>query len=128
MEFRQWLGGEHKINAYCHNLALEGGKRLAELWGTRLMDSTGEFTLNMVNVELPIPGNSAKNAEILDKFVKKMLLERNAYSPPFHHNGAWWTRCSAQVWNELDDFDNIGKIWLEVCAEVVTEELELENF
>ena len=48
LEYRQWLGGEHKINAYCHNLAVEGGKRLAELWGTRLMDPTGEFTLNMV--------------------------------------------------------------------------------
>jgi len=48
LEFRKWLGGEHKINAYCHNLAIEGGKRLAEMWGTRLMDPTGEFTLNMV--------------------------------------------------------------------------------
>ena len=55
LEFRQWLGGEHKINAYCHNLALEGGKRLAELWGTRLMDPTGEFTLNMVCVLLLHP-------------------------------------------------------------------------
>ena len=48
LEFRQWLGGEHKINDYCHNLAVEGGKKLADLWGTRLMDPTGEFTLNMV--------------------------------------------------------------------------------
>lgn len=48
LQFREWLGGEHKINAYCHNLALKGGERLAELWGTRLMDPTGEFTLNMV--------------------------------------------------------------------------------
>ena len=48
LEFRQWLGGEHKINAYCHDLALKGGKQLAEMWGTRLMDPTGEFTLNMV--------------------------------------------------------------------------------
>jgi hypothetical protein len=123
LEFRQWLGGEHKINAYCHNLALAGGKRLAKLWGTRLMDPTGEFTLNMVrasiiifygnqepthrshadqvNVELPIRSNTNKNEEILEKLAKKMLLERNAYSPPFRHNGAWWTRCSAQVWNEV---------------------------
>ena len=28
---------------------------------------------------------------------------------------------------QLDDFDKIGKIWLEVCAEVV-KELDLEIF
>ena len=52
-------------------------------------------------MELPIQFNKIKNAEIQEKLIKKMLLERNAYSPPFVHNGAWWTRCSAQVWNEV---------------------------
>jgi hypothetical protein len=52
-------------------------------------------------VELPIQFNKIKNAEIQEKLLKKMLLERNAYTPPFDHNGAWWTRCSAQVWNEV---------------------------
>ncbi|KAF8815672.1 PLP-dependent transferase [Phlegmacium glaucopus] len=127
LEFRQWLGGEHKINAYCHNLALEGGEILAEMWDTRVIDPTGEFTLNMVNVELPIPGNTNKNLEIHAKFMNKMLRERKAYSAHFYHDGAWWTRCSAQVWNELGDFEKIGKIWLEVCAEVI-KELNLEKF
>jgi hypothetical protein len=48
LRFREWIGGEEKINEYCHDLALKGGKRLAEILGTRLLDSTGEFTLNMV--------------------------------------------------------------------------------
>ena len=52
-------------------------------------------------MELPIQFNTIKNAEIHEKLIKKMLLERNAYSPAFDHNGAWWTRCSAQVWNEV---------------------------
>lgn len=48
LKFRAWLGGEHKINEYCHDLALRGGKRLAEILGTEVMDPNGEFTLNMV--------------------------------------------------------------------------------
>ena len=100
-------------------------------------------------MELPILGKTIKNAaEIREKLVEKIILEHNAYSPPFYHNDAWWTRCSAQVWNEvcfvfvlflflfrflcsfmlmympyskLEDFVKIGKIWLKVCAEVVKE-------
>ena len=48
LDFREWLGGEHKINEYIHTLALAGGKRLAERLGTRVMDPDGELTLNMV--------------------------------------------------------------------------------
>ncbi len=54
MAFRKWLGGEDKINSYCHNLAIEGGKRLAELLNTQVMDKTGELTLNMVTVKYNI--------------------------------------------------------------------------
>ena len=52
-------------------------------------------------MELPIPGKTDKNSEIHEKLVKKMILERKAYTAPFYHNDAWWTRCSAQVWNEV---------------------------
>lgn len=52
LAFRKWLGGEDKINAYTHKLAMEGGKRLAEILGTRTLDESGEFTLNMVRPTL----------------------------------------------------------------------------
>jgi len=80
-------------------------------------------------VELPIPGSTNEDLEIYHKLIK-MLLERNVFSASFYHNGAWWTRLSVQVWNEFGDFEKIGKIWLEVCAEVVkglnTEKVESE--
>ena len=56
LDFRAYLGGEEKINAYCHALALAGGKRLAEVMGTRVMESVpeeggeDELTLNMVHL------------------------------------------------------------------------------
>jgi hypothetical protein len=54
LDFREYLGGEEKINAYCRNLARDGGRRLAEMMGTEVMSSmskaTGEneLMLNMV--------------------------------------------------------------------------------
>jgi len=42
------MGGEEKINAYCHDLALEGGQILAKTLGTYVMDPEGAITLNMV--------------------------------------------------------------------------------
>lgn len=49
LDFRNWLGGEAVINTYCHQLAMDGGKRLAEVMGTKVMDETGELTLNMAS-------------------------------------------------------------------------------
>lgn len=50
--FREWLGGEKTIDAYCHQLALDGGKRLAEVMGTRVLDESGELTVHMVRTTL----------------------------------------------------------------------------
>ena len=50
LAFRKWLGGEEKINQYCHRLAFEGGKHLAKIFGTNVMDETGEATLCMVRI------------------------------------------------------------------------------
>ncbi|EDR07491.1 uncharacterized protein LACBIDRAFT_298401 [Laccaria bicolor S238N-H82] len=121
LEFRAWLGGEEKINAYCHDLAIKGGKRLAELFGTRVMDSDGKFTLNMANVELPFPGSVKCIHAVNSKFTNKMLREQKMYSVHYYHNEAWWTRCCVQVWHELEDFDKIGKAWVEVCNATLKE-------
>ena len=48
LDWRKWIGGEKAINDYCHSLALEGGKRLAQILGTRRMDEDGAFTAHMV--------------------------------------------------------------------------------
>ncbi|KAH9479109.1 Hercynylcysteine sulfoxide lyase [Psilocybe cubensis] len=123
LEFRNWMGGEEKINDYCHNLAITGGRRMAEIMETEVMDPSGELTLNMVNVELPLPGDvsEAVGTKMHASLQHKMLLEQNAYSAHFYHNGRWWTRCSAQVWNELDDFEKIAQKWVQACKEVKEE-------
>jgi hypothetical protein len=53
LDFRNWLGGEAEINTYCHEVAVKGGKRLAEIFGTKVMDPEGDLTVNMVCFDLP---------------------------------------------------------------------------
>ncbi len=100
LDFRQWLGGEQKIHDYCHSLALAGSKRLCRLLGTSLLDPTGEFTLNMTNVELPLE-SIPDNGTTLE--IVRNLLERWRVSATiFQHNEKWWVRTCAQVWNEVN--------------------------
>ncbi|KAG6844152.1 hypothetical protein H0H87_009395 [Tephrocybe sp. NHM501043] len=75
----------------------------------------------MVNVELPLPGTIKYTPEIDLKFKEKLLYKYKAYAAHFYHNNRWWTRCSAQIWNELEDFEKLGKILSAVCAEILEE-------
>ncbi|KAG9315188.1 pyridoxal phosphate-dependent transferase [Chiua virens] len=118
MDFREWLGGERKINEYTHTLAIAGGKRLAERLGTSVLDPDGELTLNMVNVELPLPGDIEYSEEIHEIIMKNLLVEWQTFVPAFRHNERWWVRCSAQIWNEISDFDLIANALKDTCAKV----------
>ncbi|KAF7431200.1 hypothetical protein PC9H_006921 [Pleurotus ostreatus] len=121
LRFRSWLGGEEKINDYCHGLAIAGGKRLAKVLGTRVMDPDGSLTLNMVNVELPLSGSIQWTRELDIKMQEKLLKDYNVYAAHFYHNGRWWARCSAQVYNELSDFEVLGQAFLRLCADIQQE-------
>ncbi|KAG6826646.1 hypothetical protein H0H92_014991 [Tricholoma furcatifolium] len=117
LKFRTWMGGEDAIHNYCHNLAVEGGAVLARILGTEVMDPDGSLTWDMVNVKLPY--YEGPSSAISRRFTE-LMFEKNAYSVPFYHNGFWWTRCSAQIWNDISDFENIGYIWIDVINEVKT--------
>jgi len=118
LDFRQWLGGEYKINAYCHNLALAGGRRMASMFNTNVIDETGEFTLNMVNVRLPLSTEIEESHDLASFVDRKLLLEYNVYGLVFKHNGVWWVRCCAQVWNEISDFEFFARVLRVLCREI----------
>ncbi|OSD06472.1 PLP-dependent transferase [Trametes coccinea BRFM310] len=126
LEFREWLGGEKAINDYCHKLALDGGRRLAEVMGTRVLDEDGELTLSMPNVLLPLPVEKTRGevytyeqlVKINSVFQHKLLLEWKTYAAHYFHAGGWWCRCSAQVFNEVSDFEYLGKALNAVCKEI----------
>ncbi|KAG8213124.1 pyridoxal phosphate-dependent transferase [Butyriboletus roseoflavus] len=118
IDFREWLGGEHKINEYTHALALVGGRHLAERLGTNVMDPDGELTFNMVNVELPIPGEIEASDEVNKVFLDTLLLQWQTSALAYKHNEKWWVRCSVQIWNEISDFDVMANALKDACAKV----------
>lgn len=119
LDFRAWLGGEHKINEYTHSLAIKGGNHLVKRLGTSLFDPQGSMILNMVIVELPIPGYIPDSEEVHNLIQDTLLLKWNTYAPQFHINGKWWIRVSAQIYNEISDFDLLADAFLDVAAQVV---------
>lgn len=42
IDFRNWIGGEEKIMAYCNNMAKEGGRLVAKILGTETMEVSDE--------------------------------------------------------------------------------------
>ncbi|QRW04266.1 aminotransferase class-V protein [Ceratobasidium sp. AG-Ba] len=123
LKFREEIGGEKKINDYCHNLAVKGGEVLAGVLKTNVLENENkELTANMVNVRLPltIPDGlpPTKLGEIGRFFIDRLLDDYNSFSSIYVHNGQWWTRCSAQIWNEESDFEFIGNAFLNICNEI----------
>lgn len=122
LDFRKWLGGEEKINEYCRSLAIKGGKKLAETIGTEEMDQTpgNALTLNMANVRLPLPKTPKRVArEVIEQFFKRELLAGwKVFGLAFYHNETWWARGCAQVWNEVSDYERLGRAYRELCVQV----------
>jgi len=120
LRFKESLGGEKRMNAYCRMLALAGGKRLADILGTREMDqSPGRaFTANMVLVELPLPADVVFSFETMRFFQIRLIEQHKVYASQTFHNGKWWTRASAAVYNDVSDFEKLGYALVEVCREI----------
>ncbi|KAK7456459.1 hypothetical protein VKT23_010708 [Stygiomarasmius scandens] len=125
LHFRSWLGGEEKINEYCKKIGREGAKRMSEILDTEEMDPKGEYEYNMVNIALPIQCPLDAGVDLLRQidalYRKKMIMERNMFSPAYWHNGKWWTRCSGQVWTEVDDFEKVAHVLKDVCKDIIDE-------
>ncbi|KAJ7046121.1 pyridoxal phosphate-dependent transferase [Mycena alexandri] len=119
LDFREWLGGEEKINEYCHRLAIDGGQRLAKIMGTAVLEGPEEQLANMVNVELPLPSSLRPSISIYFQLQRLLLDKHHMYATQFYHNGKWYTRVSAQIFNEVSDFEKLGAAWLDICREVL---------
>ncbi|KAI7905985.1 pyridoxal phosphate-dependent transferase [Cokeromyces recurvatus] len=131
VEFREMLGGEDAIMNYCHNLALEGGKVAAKVFSSAeeaaiLENSENNLTVAMVNVKIPLRSNliHISDIEVINLFIDKLLLEHNCMAPVYKHNNIWYTRLSAQIYNDISDFEVVAKAILQVCKE--TENLKKE--
>ncbi|KAG9085061.1 hypothetical protein FRC07_013467, partial [Ceratobasidium sp. 392] len=74
LAFREEIGGEQKINEYCHSLAIKGGEILAGVLKTKVLENEKhELTANMVNVQLPLTIPAGTPSSVLSTVFKLML-------------------------------------------------------
>ncbi|KAJ3979709.1 PLP-dependent transferase [Lentinula detonsa] len=127
LQWREWIGGEAAIQEYCNKLAREGGRRLAETMSTQVMDPewrAGAFGdgLFQVNVVLPFSKEfSATYDASVSTALRNKLLSQNMFAVTFYHRQLWWTRVSAQIWNEISDFEALGRAFVSICSDIVAE-------
>ncbi|KAI9494039.1 pyridoxal phosphate-dependent transferase [Zychaea mexicana] len=119
-DFRESIGGEEAIQKYCNDLARQGGQLVAEALGTEVLENQDKtLTVAMTNIRLPFLNKRARSdGEIINIIVDKCIYEHNTMCSPYKHNGQWFVRLSAQVYNDLDDFryfaDEIQKVLREL--------------
>ena len=121
LEFRrQVCGGEGAIREYCINLAVSGGKAVAEVLGTHtLAVPTGE-NVGFANVRLPLTIRHDPNSseglpiESLDTVINfmfhKFTEDYRTFINILYFSGALWARLSATVYLDLDDFKHGGQV------------------
>lgn len=128
------LGGERRIREALTELARAGGRRAAEILGTRVLDNAAQSLTRcaMVNVALPlavavaaaasdpelaalpsIPPDDAPAAT--NWMLETLMAEYKTFVALFVYGGRWWARLSAQVYLELEDFEWAGRTLKEVC-------------
>lgn len=135
---REVCGGEEKIRSYCTGLVREGGKRVADILGTSVLDNAAHSLTNccFANVRLPLSlreirpgeaiggsGNTVKPRPgvedvVVDWIQRILVAEYNTYIPVFFFQGVWWIRLSGQVYLDMGDFDWAGRVLKELCGRV----------
>ncbi|KAK4188877.1 putative L-cysteine desulfhydrase [Podospora australis] len=126
------LGGEDRIISTLISMAKEGGKRVAEILGTEVLDNESQTLTNcaMFNVALPLSVDTAKKdgEHVVPKsealavhgwILKTLLDEYDTFVACFVYHGRFWVRLSAQVYLELEDFEWAAETLKKVVARVV---------
>ncbi|KAJ3095108.1 hypothetical protein HDU97_007263, partial [Phlyctochytrium planicorne] len=146
IKFREWIGGEDKIMGYCHGLAVKGGELVAKMWGTEVLlgvrsNGDGRSTeghslyASMVNVKVPDgakapAGSSLGRSEYLGT-VQELLMKRFGMSAQlYQHVGVWYVRFSAQIYNDLNDFEAVARTLLGLfnCGNIRGNQSVTENW
>ena len=123
-EFIEQCGGGEKIREYCHELAVKGGDRAAEILETEVLKSPGsEYTANMVNVKLPL--DVPKHIDQITEQKKALLdglFEKDCFLNPYvmsrRGKKEWWCRFSAQIYLEMHDFETGAQLLKEICSKI----------
>lgn len=124
-------GGEEKIQEYCMKLAREGGKKVAAILGTDILDNEEETMTAccLVNVRLPLEIGTAKKQgrNIIEPgfgpdawqwMLKTLMGDHKTFIAIFYFQNVWWARLSGQVYLDEKDFEVAGHALKSICERV----------
>lgn len=110
MKFRNILNDDDIIK-YNHKLAIQGGELLAKLWNTQLLIPPGILLSSMVNVELP-----TSNCTLAAELPTMLLDQYDTWVPVTAKSNKCWMRISAQIYNDITDFEYLGNAVKELLS------------
>ena len=107
LEFIAALGVERYRTAL-QDQARAAAAMLADAWGVT-PGAPPDMFLGMVT--LPLPVREPASAEAVERWRLTLLKEHNIEVPIHAINGRLWVRISAQVYNELSDYEALAKVF-----------------
>ena len=113
LDFRQTIGNESAIFTYNHQLAVQAGKLLAQLWNTSALVSDEKFISTMNNIELP---SKITTLDQMNDLYQKLVNAHNIFLPMFQFDQKFYCRISAQVYMELRDYQVVGQLVLNILG------------
>ena len=132
MRFRNEVcGGEATIREYCFNLARNGGRSVAKILGTEVMQVSqdGPNQCCFTNVRLPLQFShqklvgpdakvgldAAEGSRIVTWLMHRAMHDHKTWIPGRFYGGAAWIRLSAQVYLGLRDFEWAAGVLKKLC-------------
>jgi isopenicillin-N epimerase len=97
--------GIETVQTYIHDLAWQGGHRLAERWGNEV--TTPESMIGSM-ISIPLPASLGTTRAEASALRDALLYEDRIEVAPFSLNGRLFIRIAAQIYNEMADFDRLG--------------------
>lgn len=107
LEFIEALGVDRYRTAL-RDQAREAAAHLASAWGVEPGVPADMFA---AMVTLPLPVTEPGSKEAAARWRLKLLQEHNIEVPIHAINGRLWVRISAQVYNELSDYDALARVF-----------------
>lgn len=105
IDYYDGIGGFTKIHEHCTTLKNRVCAHLSSLWTTKIIDSD----IFMCNIMLPVV-EGFKYDQLLEKIWSRFC----SYVPVYNFDGAWWIRICFQVYNRFEDYEQLGKVILEI--------------
>ena len=99
--------GPNAVRNYNHPLALKAARRIAEIWGTKMLTEDERCVGYLANVLVP-----SQDISLCSKIAYEMMDEDNCYPIFFKFDNKVFTRISAQIFNEMSDYEFMATTFL----------------